>query len=70
MLQMKSVAVLKQKLRHFKTHWWNKNVDVAVRRKRELFRISKQSRNEEVRKKYCSSEHDCESKSLGGSGDG
>ena len=45
-------------------------MDMAVLRKRELFRISKQSRNEEDRKIYCSSEHDYESKSLGGSGDG
>ena len=38
-------------------------MDMAVLRKRELFRISKQSRNEEDRKIYCSSEHNYESKS-------
>ena len=37
---------------HFETWWWNKDVDVAVRRKRELLRIWRQSRNEEDRKKY------------------
>ena len=29
----------KGKPRHSETWWWNKDVDVAVRRKRELFRI-------------------------------
>ena len=43
----------KGKLRHFETWWWNKDVDVAVCRKRELFRIWKQSWNEEDRAKYC-----------------
>ena len=38
---------------NFETWWWNKDVDVAVCRKRELFRIWRQSRNEEDRKKYC-----------------
>ena len=38
--------------RHFETRWWNKDVDVAVCRKRELFKIWKQSRNEEDGKKY------------------
>ena len=32
----------KGKTRHFEM-WWNKDVDVAVCRKRELFRIWKQS---------------------------
>ena len=41
------------KPRHFETWWWNKDVDVAVCRKRELFRIWKQSQNEEDRKKCC-----------------
>ena len=41
------------KPRHFETWWWNKVVNVAVCRKRELFRIWKQSQNEEDRKKYC-----------------
>ena len=31
----------KGKPRHFETWWWNKDVDVAVHRKRELFRIWK-----------------------------
>ena len=35
-------------------------MDVAVCRKRELFRISKQSRNEEDRKKYCEAKKDAE----------
>ena len=39
----------KGKPRHLETWWWNKDVDVAVCRKRELFRIWKQSRNEEDR---------------------
>ena len=29
----------KGKPRHFEMQWWNKDVDVAVCRKRELFRI-------------------------------
>ena len=33
--------------------WWNKNVNVTVSWKTELFRIWKQSQNEEDRKKYC-----------------
>ena len=41
------------KPRYFETWWRNKDVDVAVCRKRELFRIWKQSRNEEDRRKYC-----------------
>ena len=48
----------KSKPRHFETRWWNKDVDVAVCRKRELFRIWKQSRNEEDRKKYCEAKKD------------
>ena len=42
----------KGKPSHFETWCWNKDVDVTVWRKRELFRIWKQSRNEED-KKYC-----------------
>ena len=42
----------KGKHRHFETCWWNKDVDVAVCRKRELFKIWKQSQNEEDREKY------------------
>ena len=48
----------KGKPRHSETWWWNKDVDVAVRRKRELFRIWRQSRNEEDRKKYCEAKKD------------
>ena len=48
----------KGKPRHFETWWWNKDVDVAVRRKRELFRIWRQNRNEEDRKKYCEAKKD------------
>ena len=33
--------------------WWNKDADVAVCRKGELFRIWKQGWNEEDRRKYC-----------------
>ena len=29
----------KGKTKHFETWWWNKDVNVAVRRKNELFRI-------------------------------
>ena len=47
----------KGKPRHFET-WWNKDVDVAVCRKRELFRIWRQSQNEEDRKKYCEAKKD------------
>ena len=46
------------KPRHIETWWWNKDVDVAVRRKRELFRIWRQSWNEEDRKKYCEAKKD------------
>ena len=45
----------KDKPRHFETWWWNKDVDVAVCRKRKLFRISQ---NEEDRKKYCEAKKD------------
>ena len=48
----------KGKPRYFKMGWWNKDVDVAVCRKRELFRIWKHSRNEEDRKKYCEAKKD------------
>ena len=48
----------KGKPRHFETWWWKKDVDVAVRRKRELFRIWRQSQNEEDRKKYCEAKQD------------
>ena len=48
----------KGKPRHFETWWWNKDVDVAVCRKRELFRIWRQSRNDEDRKKYCKAKKD------------
>ena len=48
----------KDKPKHFETWWRNKDVDVAVCRKRELFRIWKQSRNEEDRKKYCETKKD------------
>ena len=48
----------KGKPRYFETWWWNKDVDVIVRRKRELFRIWRQSRNEEDRKKYCQAKKD------------
>ena len=48
----------KSKPRHFETWWWNKYMDVAVYRKRELFRIWKQSQNEEDRKKYCEAKND------------
>ena len=45
---MKSV---KGRPRHFQTCWSNKDVDVAVCRTRKLFRIWKQSWNDEDRKK-------------------
>ena len=48
----------KGKPRHFETWLRNKDVDMAVCRKRELFRISKQIRNEEDRKKYCEAKKD------------
>ena len=51
----------KGKPRHFETWWWNKDVDVAVCRKRELFRIWRQSQNEEDRKKYCEAKKDAKS---------
>ena len=42
----------KDKSRHFETWWWNKDVDVIVCRKRELFRIleadSEYGRQEEI----------------------
>ena len=43
----------KNKPRHFETWLWDKDVDVAVCRAKDLFRIWKQSLNEEDRKKYC-----------------
>ena len=48
----------KDKPRHFETCWWNKDVDTAVCRKRELFRIWKHSWNEDDRKKYCEAKKD------------
>ena len=45
--------------RHFETWWWNKDVDVAMPRERELFSIWKQSRNEEDKKKHCEAKNDC-----------
>ena len=50
----------KGKPRHFETWWSNKGVDVAVCRKRELFRMWIQSQNEEDRKKYCEAKKDAE----------
>ena len=38
--------------------WWNKDGDVAVRRNRDLFKIWKQSSNEEDKKKYCEAKKD------------
>ena len=52
------VCYSKGKHRHFETSWWNKDVDVVVCRKRELFRIWKQSQNEEDRKSYCVAKKD------------
>ena len=46
------------RLKHFEMWWWNKDVDVAVCRKRVLFRIWKQSWNEEDREKYCEAKED------------
>ena len=44
----------KGKPRYFETTTrWNKDVNVAVCRKMELFRTWEQIRNEENRKKYC-----------------
>ena len=48
----------KGKPRHFETWWWNKNVNVAVCRKTELFSIWKQNQNEEDRKKYYEAKKD------------
>ena len=48
----------KGKSRHFETWWWNKDVNVAVCRKRDLFRIWKQSWNEEDRNKQCEGKKD------------
>ena len=47
----------KSKPRYFEMCWWNKDMDVTVLRK-ELFRIWKQSRNEEDGKKYCEAKRD------------
>ena len=49
---------IKDKPRHFETWWLNKDVNMAVCRKRELFRISKESQNEEGREKYCEAKKD------------
>ena len=48
----------KGKPRHFEMWWWNKDVDVTVCRKGELFRLWKQNWNEEDRKKYCEAKKD------------
>ena len=48
----------KGKPRYFETWSWNKDVHVAVCRKRDLFRIWKQSLNEEDRKKYSEAKKD------------
>ena len=48
----------KGKPRHFEKWWWNKSVNVVVCRKREVFRIWKQSRDEEDWKKYCEAKKD------------
>ena len=48
----------KGKPRHFAMWWWNKDVDVAVCRTRELFTIWKQSQNGQDRKKYCEAKKD------------
>ena len=48
----------KGKPRYFETWWWNKDVHVAVCRKRDLFRIWKQSMNEEDRKKHSEAKKD------------
>ena len=57
MLRVKSVVILKANPGILKCGG-NKDVDVAVCRKRELFRIWKQSRNGEDRKKYCEAKKD------------
>ena len=43
----------KDQPRHFETWWWNRDEDVVLCRKHKFFKIWKQSRNEEDRKKYC-----------------
>ena len=48
----------KGKPRNFETWCWNKDVDVAVCRKRKLFWIWKKSQNDEDRKKYCETKKD------------
>ena len=48
----------KGKARHFEMWWWNKDVDVALCRKKELFRIWRQIWNEQDRKKYCEAKKD------------
>ena len=69
----------KGKPRHFEGLWWNKDVDVAVFRKRELFKIWEQYWNDKDRKKYCEEKVDAkrvvsiysyETESSGGSGEG
>ena len=52
MLQVKSVIILKLNRGIFETWWCNKDAVVTMGRKRELFRIWRQSWNEE-NKKYC-----------------
>ena len=54
MLRVKSVVILKGGIKWRR----NKDVDVAVCRKRELFRIWKHSRNKEDKKKYCEATKD------------
>ena len=51
---------IKGKPRYFETWWWNKDVDVAECKTRELFRIWKQSWNEKDREKNCEAKKDPE----------
>ena len=53
--QLVKRCILKE---HFELWRWNRDVDVVVCRKREPFRIWKQSRNEGHRKKYCKAKKD------------
>ena len=57
MLQVKS-GYTKGKPRHFEMWWWNRDMDMDVGRKKELFKIWKQSQNEEDIKKYCKAKKD------------
>ena len=60
MLPEKSVITQGQTQKHFKICWWNRDVNIDVSRKRDLFTIWRHSQKVENRKKYCEAKKDHE----------